>query len=60
MNKQSTTLRLTFSKILKKVTLRALSLRKVPFIFAYTALVNEDVIAQTQEAGFDDCFMSPL
>lgn len=60
LNKQSNTFKNIFEKILNKLKYNALSLKKVPFIFAYTALVNDDIVNQTKEAGFDECFLSPL
>jgi hypothetical protein len=31
-----------------------------PFIFAYSALVNQKVIDNTNKHGFDKCVVSPL
>jgi hypothetical protein len=44
LNKQSNTFKNIFEKILNKLKYNALSLKKVPFIFAYTALVNDDIV----------------
>ena len=38
----------------------SLQLMKRPFIFAYSALINNKVIEETRLSGFDKCVDSPL
>ena len=49
-----------FQRLYKRVSFRALDKLERPFIFAYSALVNDDVQKKTKECGFDDCIASKL
>ena len=47
-------------KVYLKVEYKPMSVLKRPFIFAYSAMVDENVMLQTKIAGFTDCYDSPL
>ena len=44
----------------QKVKYVALDGLKRPFIFAYSAFVNDETFKRTNECGFDGCLHSPL
>ena len=49
-----------FKLLYKKVKYRALTSLKEPFIYAYSAHVTNEIIANTQKYGFKGCMTSPL
>ena len=49
-----------FFVTLDKIKYNLLNLNAKPFIFAYSALVNDEVREKTTLAGFDACLSSPL
>ena len=49
-----------FTEVFNYLKFRALDIAARPFIFALTALVNEEVTAQCKATGFDECLSAPL
>ena len=49
-----------FQELYKKVSFRTLDRLDRPFIFAYSALVDNETISKTKDAGFDGCLETKL
>jgi hypothetical protein len=49
-----------FKQLYSKVIYKALSNLKMPFIFAYSAFVDDKVRSQTNKCGFEGCFEAKL
>ena len=57
---ECSSVRTQFSKVFQQVRFFPLDSHKMPIIFAYSALVNKEVMANCQAIGFEDCITSPM
>lgn len=49
-----------YRAIYERIKYYSLDQQRIPFIFAYSALVNSEVKTRTKETGFNDCLEAPL
>ena len=54
------TTRKMISNLYDHLKLRVMDSNQKPLIYAFSALVNDEVMAKTKAAGFEDCLMAPL